>query len=179
MYNELGFTVNIGISSNKLLAKMASDFEKPDKVHTLYPEEMEEKMWSLPVSDLFFVGRATTKKLLNLGIMTIGELAKTDPVWLKTVLKKQGEIVWNFANGIDFSPVVSVAPPNKGYGNSTTTPSDVVDEETARKVLLALSETVGSRLRKDHVEMGTSVFSMNCPRGFFFVSVMGRFLLLS
>lgn len=78
--NELGFTVNIGISSNKLLAKMASDFEKPDKVHTLYPEEMEEKMWSLPVSDLFFVGRATTKKLLNLGIMTIGELAKTDPV---------------------------------------------------------------------------------------------------
>ena len=151
--NELGFTVNIGISSNKLLAKMASDFEKPDKVHTLYPEEMEEKMWTLPVSDLFFVGRATTKKLLNLGIMTIGELAKTDPVWLKTVFKKQGEIVWNFANGIDFSPVVSVAPPNKGYGNSTTTPYDVVDEETARKVLLALSETVGSRLRKDHVEI--------------------------
>ena len=153
IHSRFGFTVNVGISSNKLLAKMASDFEKPDKVHTLYPEEMEEKMWSLPVSDLFFVGRATTKKLLNLGIMTIGELAKTDPVWLKTVLKKQGEIVWNFANGIDFSPVVSVAPPNKGYGNSTTTPYDVVDEETARKVLLALSETVGSRLRKDHVEI--------------------------
>ena len=153
IFETFGFTVNVGISNVKVLAKMASDFEKPGKVHTLYPEEMEEKMWTLPVSDLFFVGRATTKKLLNLGIMTIGELAKTDPVWLKTVFKNQGEIVWNFANGIDFSPVVSVAPPNKGYGNSTTTPYDVVDEVTARKVLLALSETVGSRLRKDHVEI--------------------------
>ena len=114
IYKELGFTVNIGISTNKLLAKMASDFEKPDKVHTLYPEEMEEKMWSLPVSDLFFVGRATTKKLLNLGIMTIGELAKTDPVWLKTVLKKQGEIVWNFANGIDLAHLRKILRKNCG-----------------------------------------------------------------
>lgn len=153
IYRELGFTVNIGISTNKLLAKMASDFEKPDKVHTLYPEEIKEKMWVLPVSDLFFVGRATTKKLLTLGITTIGELANTDQVWLKTILKKQGEIVWNFANGIDFSPVVNVPPPNKGYGNSTTTPYDVVDEETAKKVLLALSETVGTRLRKDQVKI--------------------------
>ena len=151
--DELGFTVNVGISTNKLLAKMASDFKKPDLVHTLYPEEIKEKMWVLPVSDLFFVGRATTKKLLTLGITTIGELANADPVWLKTILKKQGEIVWNFANGIDFSPVVNVPPPNKGYGNSTTTPYDVVDEKTARKVLLALSETVGSRLRKDQVEI--------------------------
>lgn len=151
--DELGFTVNVGISQNKLLAKMASDFKKPDRVHTLYPEEIQEKMWPLPVSDLFFVGRATTQKLFSMGIRTIGELAKADPAWLKAVLKKQGEVVWGFANGIDFSPVISQPAPNKGYGNSTTTPFDVADVENARKVLLALSETVGNRLRKDQVQI--------------------------
>lgn len=151
--DELGFTVNVGISQNKLLAKMASDFKKPDRVHTLYPEEIQEKMWPLPVSDLFFVGRATTQKLFSMGIRTIGELAKSDPAWLKAVLKKQGEVVWGFANGIDFSPVISHPAPNKGYGNSTTTPFDVTDVENARKVLLALSETVGNRLRKDQVQI--------------------------
>lgn len=151
--DELGFTVNVGISSNKLLAKMASDFKKPDRVHTLYPEEIQEKMWPLPVSDLFFVGRATTKKLFSMGIKTIGELATADPVWLKAVLKKQGEVVWGFANGIDFSPVISQPAPNKGYGNSTTTPFDVVDADNAKKVLLALAETVGNRLRTDQVQI--------------------------
>ena len=110
-------------------------------------------MWPLPVSDLFFVGRATTKKLLALGITTIGELAQADPVWLRKILKKQGEIVWAFANGMDESPVLNEAPANKGYGNSTTTPFDVRDYDTAKKVLLGLSETVGSRLRADHVEI--------------------------
>lgn len=151
--DELGFTVNVGISSNKLLAKMASDLKKPDRVHTLYPKEIPEKMWPLDVSDLFFVGRATTQKLFSMGIKTIGELAAADPVWLKTVLKKQGEVIWGFANGIDFSPVISRPAPNKGYGNSTTTPFDVMDMETAGKVLLALSETVGSRLRADRVQI--------------------------
>lgn len=151
--DELGFTVNVGISTNKLLAKMASDFQKPDRVHTLYPEEMQEKMWPLPVSDLFFVGRATTNKLLSLGIRTIGELAAADPAWLRSILKKQGEVIWGFANGIDFSPVLRQPPANKGYGNSTTTPYDVTDVETANKVLLALSETVGSRLRADNVKI--------------------------
>ena len=151
--DELGFTVNVGISTNKLLAKMASDFKKPDRVHTLYPEEIQEKMWPLPVSDLFFVGRATTKKLFSMGIRTIGELATADPNWIKAILKKQGEVVWGFANGIDFSPVISQPAPNKGYGNSTTTPFDVVDVINARKVLLALTETVGSRLRADQVQI--------------------------
>lgn len=150
---ELGFTVNVGISSNKLLAKMASDFRKPDRVHTLYPNEIREKMWPLPVSDLFFVGRATTEKLFSIGIRTIGELAGADPVWLKTILKKQGEVIWGFANGIDLSPVLSQPTANKGYGNSTTTPYDVTDVETADKVLLALSETVGNRLRTDRVQV--------------------------
>lgn len=150
---ELGFTVNIGISTNKLLAKMASDFQKPDRVHTLYPEEIKEKMWPLPISDLFFVGHATAGKLLSMGIRTIGELADADPVWLRSVLKKQGEIIWGFANGIDFSPVLSQPVANKSYGNSTTTPYDVTDTETADRVLLALSETVGNRLRTDQVQV--------------------------
>ncbi len=150
---ELGFTVNIGISNNKLLAKMASDFKKPDRVHTLYPQEISRKMWPLPVSELFFVGRATTKKLFSLGIRTIGELAEADPVMLRRILKKQGEIIWGFANGIDFSPVLAAQPANKGYGNSTTTPYDVTDTETAKMVLLALAETVGARLRLDGVEI--------------------------
>ncbi len=151
--NELGFTVNIGISRNKLLAKMASDFKKPDRVHTLYPEEIQEKMWPLPVSDLFFVGRATTKKLFSMGIKTIGELAEAEPKWLKSMLKKQGEIIWGFANGIDFSPVMASPAANKGYGNSTTTPYNVVNVTDANKVLLALAETVGNRLRADEVQI--------------------------
>lgn len=150
---ELGFTVNVGVSSNKLLAKMASDFQKPDRVHTLYPEEIPTKMWPLPVSELFFVGRATTGKLYSMGIRTIGELAQTDPVWLKKMLKKQGEMIWGFANGIDLSPVLKKPAANKGYGNSTTMPFDVTDEETADQVLLALSETIGNRLRRDQVQI--------------------------
>ena len=139
--------MNIGISENKLLAKMASDFQKPDRVHTLWKSELQKKMWPLPVSDLFFVGRATTKTLFKLGIRTIGDLAKSDPSYLKQHLKKHGEVVWGFANGIDVSVVQSAPPANKGYGNSTTIPFDVTDASTAKLVLLALAETVGSRLR--------------------------------
>ena len=144
---ELGFTVNIGVSENKLLAKMASDFQKPDRVHTLWREEIPAKMWPLPVSDLFFVGRATAKKLFNLGIHTIGELAHVDPHLLKVHLKKHGEVIWAFANGMDVSVVQSEASANKGYGNSTTIAFDVTDASTAKLVLLALAETVGTRLR--------------------------------
>ncbi|MDE7210451.1 MAG: DNA polymerase IV, partial [Lachnospiraceae bacterium] len=151
---ELGFTVNIGISTNKLLAKMASDFRKPDRIHTLYPEEIKQKMWPLPVSDLFFVGRATAGKLFSMGIRTIGELAAANPVWLKSILKKHGEIIWGFANGLDFSAVLVQPAANKGYGNSTTPPYDVTDIEMADRVLLALSETVGNRLRADRVQIG-------------------------
>lgn len=152
IYRELGFSVNIGISSNKLLAKMAGDFKKPNLVHTLFPEEIKDKMWPLPVSELFFVGRATTKKLFNLGIKSIGELANTNPDILKAHMKKHGEIIWAFANGFDFSSVLSEPPKQKGYGNSTTIPFDVTDASTAKLVLLALAETVSARLRKDEVK---------------------------
>lgn len=149
---ELGFTVNIGVSANKLLAKMASDFKKPDMVHTLFPEEIPEKMWPLPVSELFFVGRATVKELFKLGIRTIGELAAADPNILRFHLKKQGEIIWGLANGIDCSVVESEPPANKGYGNSTTIAFDVTDAGTAKIVLLGLAETVSARLRQNRVK---------------------------
>jgi len=147
--DELGFTVNIGISSNKLLAKMAGDFEKPNKVHTLFPEEMEEKMWPLPVRDLFLVGPATEKKLKVYGIYTIGDLAKADLSVLKRRLGKHGETIWHFANGRNADAVTPEPQENKGYGNSVTTPKDVVTTEQAHQVLLSLCETVAARMRKD------------------------------
>lgn len=152
IYRELGFTVNIGVSSNKLLAKMASDFKKPNLVHTLFPEEIEEKMWPLPVRELFFVGGATERSLKRLGIHTIGDLARTDPELLRSHLKKHGEVIWNFANGRDAGVVEAEKPDNKNYGNSTTIPFDVTDAGTARMVLLSLAETVGRRLRDSHVK---------------------------
>lgn len=148
---ELGFTVNIGISSNKLLAKMASDFQKPDRVHTLFSYEVQQKMWPLPVGELFFVGRATERRLKKLGITTIGELANVDVSILKSHLKKHGEVIHSFANGIDVSVVSQETPDNKGYGNSTTIAFDVDNDRTAKIVLLALSETVSARLREHHV----------------------------
>lgn len=152
---ELGFTVNIGISTNKLLAKMASDFKKPNLIHTLYPEEIRTKMWPLPVRELLFVGNATEKYLYMLGIKTIGELANFDRGLLKNHLGKQGELIWDFANGIDIAIVEEARPVNKGYGNSTTLPFDVTDALTAKMILLSLAETVAMRLRKDQVKVET------------------------
>ena len=146
---ELGFTVNIGISSNKLLAKMAGDFEKPNKVHTLFPEEMGAKFFPLPVRDLFLVGAATERKLQRLGIYTIGELAAADVRVLKKRLGKQGELLWHFANGRNADAVTPEPAENKGYGNATTTSHDVVTHAEAHQVLLSLCETVAARLRKD------------------------------
>jgi DNA polymerase-4 len=149
--NELGFTVNVGISSNKLLAKMASDFKKPNLVHTLFPNEIERKLWRLPVGELFYVGHATKKKLHALGIQTIGELARMDLNILRAHFKKYGEVIYAFANGIDVSVVAEEAPPNKGYGNSTTIAFDVDQGNVAKMILLSLAETVGTRLRADSV----------------------------
>ena len=146
---ELGFTVNIGISSNKLLAKMAGDFEKPNKVHTLFPEEVEAKFWPLPVRDLFLVGERTEEKLHRLGIYTIGDLAGADGAFLRRKLGKHGETIWHFANGRNADAVTPEPAENKGYGNSVTTAQDVVTHEQAYQVILSLCETVASRMRKD------------------------------
>ncbi|PKM96077.1 MAG: DNA polymerase IV [Firmicutes bacterium HGW-Firmicutes-1] len=145
---ELGFTVNIGVSSNKILAKMASDFSKPNKIHTLYSHEIQEKMWPLPVRDLFMVGRRTELKLHQLGIYTIGALAKADTHILFSHFKSHGLLIQQYANGIDDSIVrKSNHELVKGMGNSTTMSFDAEDYETAYKVLLSLVENVCMRLR--------------------------------
>ena len=149
IFEELGFTVNIGISTNKLLAKMAGDFEKPNKIHTLFPEEIEQKMWPLSVRDLFLVGSATQKKLNQMGIYTIGDLAKADISVLKRRLGKHGQTIWHFANGYNADVVAPTPAENKGYGNSITTATDVQTYDHAHQVLLSLCETVAMRMRKD------------------------------
>ncbi len=158
--DTLGFTVNVGVSSNKLLAKMASDFEKPDKVHSLFPDEIREKMWPLPVDTLFFVGHATRNKLHNLGIRTIGELAAFDRKIICDHLGKHGALIHDYANGIDHSPVAAEPADNKGYGNSITLPHDITEPAEARKHLLSLCESVGRRLRADHVMAGVVAVSV-------------------
>ena len=149
VYRKFGFTVNIGISVNRLLAKMASDFEKPNKVHTLYPEEIPLKMWPLPVSELYMAGRSSVEVLHKLEIRTIGELANADPSLLELHLKSHGRTLWEFANGKSSSKISREHVENKGIGNSTTLSKDVTTEERAREVLLMLAETVGGRLRKE------------------------------
>ena len=114
IHSRFGFTVNVGISSNKLLAKMASDFEKPDKIHTLFPDEIPQKMWPLPIGELFMAGKSSVKALNNLGIRTIGELAASDPKLITLNLKSHGTMLWNYANGIDNSPVCSTPAEAKG-----------------------------------------------------------------
>ena len=152
--NRFGFTVNIGISTNKLLAKMASDFKKPNLVHTLFPEEIPQKMWSLPVGELFFVGPSMCKKLEALGIHTIGDVAVSNPQLLVSHFKKHGELIWNYANGFDIELPVNHKAANKSFGNSVTLHFDVTDAENAKTILLSLSETVGARIRAEHAYIG-------------------------
>lgn len=145
---ELGFNVNIGISTNKLLAKMASDFNPKNSIHTLFQDEIKEKMWPLPVEDLFMVGRATKRKLDKLNINTIGELAIFDLEILESIFKSHGKVIKNYANGIENSEVrkynyIEV----KGIGNSTTIAWDVTSKEEALKIILSLTESVCIRLR--------------------------------
>jgi DNA polymerase-4 len=135
IHSRFGFTVNVGISSNKLLAKMASDFEKPDKIHTLFPDEIPQKMWPLPIGELFMAGKSSVKALNNLGIRTIGELAASDPKLITLNLKSHGTMLWNYANGIDNSPVCSTPAEAKGIGNSTTLSCDLTKECEAVPIL--------------------------------------------
>lgn len=146
--NELGFTVNIGVANNKLLAKMASDFTKPDKIHTLYANEIKQKMWYLPVSELFMLGRRTVPKLQNMQIRTIGDLANTNKELLTKKFGKHGLQMWEYANGIDNSEVKYLQEKPKGIGNSITLPENISEIEKLEEILLSLSEQVTYRLRK-------------------------------
>lgn len=144
---RFGYTVNIGVSDVKMLAKMASDFSKPDKVHTLFSWEIREKMWPLSVASLFMCGKSSVQTLNKLGIRTIGDLAQTDRQILSAHLKSHGVMLWEYANGIDPSKVVPVPEEAKGIGNSITLSKDVTERRQAARTLLSLSESVGGRLR--------------------------------
>ena len=166
--NELGFTVNIGLSNNKLLAKMASDFAKPDRIHTLYPHEIEEKIWPMDVAELFMVGRKSAEKLYKFGIHTIGDLANFDKKFIERKFGKQGTMMWEYANGIDESEVVYKHEKSKSIGNSITLPMDVDNKEKLESILLALVEQVTFRLRKEErlatvaaVQLRSSTFTDN------------------
>ena len=145
---ELGFTVNVGVAHNKLLAKMASDFTKPDKVHTLFEEEIETKMWPLPISELFMLGKKTVPKLYNMQIRTIEDLAKTNKELLHKKFGKHGLQMWEYANGIDNSEVHFQKEKPKGIGNSITLPENITEIEKLEEIVLALAEQVTYRLRK-------------------------------
>ena len=150
VYEKFKFTVNIGISDRKVLAKMASDFKKPNLVHTLYSREIQQKMWPLPVSSLFMCGRSSVETLRKLGILTIGDLAQADVKVLESHLKSHGITLWKYANGHDTSEVLPEPAKAKGIGNSTTLSTDVTTKAEACKVLLGLAESVGRRLRSSH-----------------------------
>lgn len=150
IHKELGFTVNIGIGENKLLAKMASDFEKPNKIHTLFKNEIKDKMWPLPIEKLFMVGKVAAKKLRNVNINTIGDLALCDIEFVQYILKNKGITLWEYARGIEDSEVVNNEDIEiKSISNSTTTPSDINSKEDAFRVILALSENVAWRIRRE------------------------------
>ena len=151
IYRELGFTVNVGIGPCKILAKMASDFEKPNKVHTLFYDEVPKKMWPLPVGELFSIGHSTADKLECAGIKTIGDLAMLDLTSVQSLIgDKIGKQIHDYANGIDPSPVLEEPEEAKGYSISTTLEEDVVTAEEANKILLALADSVSARMRADN-----------------------------
>ena len=157
--DTLGFTVNVGISENKLLAKMASDFQKPDKVHTLYPEEVPEKMWPLPIRVLHGCGAATAGRLADAGVKTIGDAAKLDPEYIRMILgNKAGEYIWRSANGISTSPVNPESQAAKSYSNETTTAVDITAgnlETDGLPLVKHLAEKVSGRLKRDRVRAFT------------------------
>lgn len=150
IYEKFGYTVNIGISNRKVLAKMASDFKKPNLVHTLYLNEIQEKMWPLPVSSLYMCGQSSVEALRKLEILTIGDLATADRTVLASHLKSHGIMLWEYANGIDDSEVVTEQVDLKGIGNSITLKEDALTKEDSYRALLGLAETVAARLRDSH-----------------------------
>ena len=148
---EIGLTVSIGVSWNKIFAKLGSDMKKPDAVTVITPENFKDKIWPLPVSDMLYVGRATDSALKKYGICTIGQLAAADINFLTSVFGKHGAMLRNFANGIDPSPVLSIGTQRtiKSIGNSVTAAHDLTDDSEIRQTLYKLCEIVSSRLRKE------------------------------
>ena len=151
MKSELGITVSIGVSFNKIFAKLGSDYKKPDAITTMYTDEFQTKAWNLPVGDLLYVGRSTNHKLAKIGIRTIGDLARTDEAILVSQLGKMGSVLWAFANGYDDSPVrkENTHAPIRSVGNSTTTHRDLLNDEDVKIIIYVLAESVAARLREN------------------------------
>ncbi len=149
IFQKFGYTVNIGVANNKLCAKMASDFEKPNRVHTLFEEEVPQKMWPLSVEDLFMVGKSSSKMLMEMGILTIGDLAKLDISFLKKRFKSQGEMMHYYANGMDDSPVVSDYGKSKSISTTETLEKDIDSTPVLKKILLRQADHVGRQARKE------------------------------
>ena len=146
---ELGVSVSVGVSFNKF-AKLGSDMKKPDATTVIESDRFKEIVWPLPVKELLYVGRATHNKLRRKGVLTIGELANTNPENLKFWLGKMGVVLWQFANGLDTSPVSNIGAKSliKTVGNSTTAPRDLVTDDDIKITLMVLSESVSARLRE-------------------------------
>ncbi len=155
---ELGITVSIGVSWNKIFAKFGSDYKKPDAVTVITRGNYKDIVWKSPCSDLLFVGPATKRKLNSYGIYTIGELANSGQSFLKSVFGKNGEILYSFANGLDTTSVCHMNDEQalKSIGNSTTTPRDMVNDDDVKTVFTVLAESVARRLR-EHGVKGRSV----------------------
>ena len=145
---ELGVSVSVGVSFNKIFAKLGSDMKKPDATTVIESERFKEIVWPLPVKELLYVGRATHNKLRRKGIFTIGDLADTNPENLRFWLGKMGVVLWQFANGLDTSPVSNIGAKSmiKTVGNSTTAPRDLISNEDIKITLMVLSESVSARL---------------------------------
>lgn len=148
--SELGVSVSVGVSFNKIFAKLGSDLKKPDATTVIECDRFKEVVWPLPVKELLYVGRATHNKLKRRGIFTIGDLANANPESLKFWLGKMGIVLWQFANGLDTSPVSNIGAKSliKTVGNSTTAPRDLISDEDIRIILTVLCESVSARLRE-------------------------------
>ena len=159
---ELGITVSIGVSFNKIFAKLGSDYKKPDAITVISKENFKDIAWSLPCGDLLFVGRSTSRRLNYYGINTIGDIANSDVEFLKRILGKNGETLWLFANGLDSSRVrhKDEIEDVKSVGNSTTTPRDLVDDMDVKTVFRVLCESVSSRLREQGLKGRTVTISV-------------------
>lgn len=159
---ELGITASVGVSYNKIFAKLGSDINKPDAVTVINISDFRQKIWPLPARELLYVGRSTSKKLERVGICTIGAIAEAPPAFLANLLGKWGETLWSFANGYDSAPVSRFSNESmvKGIGNSITTPRDLVCDDDAKTLLYVLSESVGERLRRHNLKCRTVQISI-------------------
>lgn len=164
--NEIGITVSIGVSFNKIFAKLGSDYKKPDAITIITRDNYKDIVWPLPCSDLLMIGRATTKKLNSYGIYTIGDVARTDDKFIKSILGKNGLMLKRFARGEDNTPVrhMDLSRDIKSIGNSTTTPRDLINNDDVKIVFTVLAESVARRMREHSLKGITLTISVRSSK---------------